>query len=241
VCAAQLKESLRHFASRRAMDIEGLGSKLVDQLVEQGIVKDAADLYRLGAEQLAELDRMGEKSATKLAGALEKSKSTTLGRFLFALGIRDVGESTADALARHFRTLDKLRGAAVAEIEDVPDVGRITAAHVHAFLDEARNGKVIDELIKLGVHWPEIKGTRSGGRELEGKTFVLTGKLTAMSRDEAGDLVREMGGTVSGSVSKKTDYVVVGEDAGSKLKKATELGVKTLDEDEFLKIVGRKP
>ena len=241
VCAAQLKESLRHFASRRAMDIEGLGSKLVDQLVEQGIVKDAADLYRLGPEQLAELDRMGEKSATKLAGALEKSKSTTLGRFLFALGIRDVGESTADALARHFRTLDKLRGAAVAEIEDVPDVGPITAAHVHAFLDEARNGKVIDELIKLGVHWPEIKGTRSGSRELEGKTFVLTGKLTAMSRDEAGDLVREMGGTVSGSVSKKTDYVVVGEDAGSKLKKATELGVKTLDEDEFLKIVGRKP
>src|SRR5262245_13842380 len=240
VCPAQLKESLRHFASRRAMDIEGLGSKLVDQLVEQGLVKDAAGLFRLGAEQLAELDRMGEKSARKLAGALEKSKATTLARFLFALGIRDVGESTAEALARHFRSLEKLREAEVAEIEDVPDIGPVTAAHVHAYLSEARNAKVIDELIRLGVHWPEIKASRAGSRQLEGKTFVLTGKLTSMSRDEAGDLVRGLGGTVSGSVSKKTDYVVVGEDAGSKLKKATELGVKTLDESEFLTMVGRK-
>jgi DNA ligase (NAD+) len=240
VCPAQLKESLRHFASRRAMDIEGLGSKLVDQLVEQAIVKDAAGLYRLGAEQLAELNRMGEKSAANLAEALEKSKKTTLARFLFALGIRDVGESTADALARHFRVLDKLREAAVAEIEEVPDIGPVTAAHVHAFLNEARNAKVIDDLIELGVHWPEIKAPKGGRRELEGKIFVLTGKLTSMSRDEAGDLVRAMGGTVSGSVSKKTDYVVVGEDAGSKLKKASELGIKTLDESEFLKIVGQK-
>jgi DNA ligase (NAD+) len=240
VCPAQLKESLRHFASRRAMDIEGLGSKLVDQLVEQKLVKDAAGLYRLEAERLAELDRMGEKSATKLVEALEKSKTTTLARFLFALGIRDVGESTADALARHFRRIDKLREAAVTEIEEVPDIGPITAAHVRAFLDEARNAKVIDELIKLGVHWPEIKAPKAGSRELEGKTFVVTGKLTSMSRDQAGDLIREMGGTVSGSVSKKTDYVVVGEEAGSKLKKATELGIKTLDESEFLKMVGRE-
>jgi DNA ligase (NAD+) len=239
VCAAQLKESLRHFASRRAMDIEGLGSKLVDQLVEQGLVNDAAGIYRLEAARLADLDRMGEKSAAKITEALEKSKSTTLARFLFALGIRDVGESTADALARHFRKLDKLREAAVTEIEEVPDIGPITAAHVRAFLDEARNAKVIDELIRLGVHWPHIKAPKAGSRELEGKTFVLTGKLTSMSRDEAGDLVREMGGTVSGSVSKKTDYVVVGEEAGSKLKKATELGIKTLDETEFLKLVGR--
>jgi DNA ligase (NAD+) len=163
-----------------------------------------------------------------------------LPRFLFALGIRDVGESTADALARHFLTLDRLREASVEEIEEVPDIGPITAAHVHAFLHEGRNSRVIDELIKLGVHWPEIKAANSGGRELTGKTFVLTGKLASMSRDEAGDLVRHMGGTVSGSVSKKTDYVVVGEDAGSKLKKATELGVKTLDEDQFLAMVGRK-
>lgn len=240
VCPAQLKESLRHFASRRAMDIEGLGSKLVDQLVEQALVKDAAGLFRLGAEQLAELDRMGEKSAANLAEALETSKKTTLARFLFALGIRDVGESTADALARHFRVLDKLRNAVVAEIEEVPDIGPVTAAHVHAFLNEARNAKVIDDLIKLGVHWPEIKAPKGGSRELEGKIFVLTGKLTSMSRDEAGDLVRAKGGTVSASVSKKTDYVVVGEDAGSKLKKATELGIKTLEESEFLKIVGQE-
>jgi DNA ligase (NAD+) len=222
------------------MDIEGLGSKLVDQLVEQELVKDAAALYRLGAAKLAELDRMGEKSAENLEDALERSKSTTLPRFLFALGIRDVGESTADALARHFQTLDKLRQASVEEIEEVPDIGPITAAHVHAFLQERRNSRVIDELIRLGVHWPKIKAEKAGSREFEGKTFVLTGKLASMSRDEAGDLVRQMGGTVSGSVSKKTDYVVVGEDAGSKLKKATELGVKTLDEDQFLAMVGRK-
>jgi DNA ligase (NAD+) len=239
VCPAQLKESLRHFASRRALDVEGLGSKLVDQLVDQGLVKDAADLYRLGASRLAQLDRMGEKSADKLAKALERSKETTLARFLFALGIRDVGESTADALAQHFRTLDALRAAAVAEIEEVPDVGPITAAHVHAFFAEARNAKVIDELLSLGLRWPETRSAAPRNSKLAGKTFVLTGRLSSMSRDEAGDVIRAMGGTVSGSVSKKTDHVVAGEDAGSKLKKAAELGVSILDEDAFLKLVGR--
>jgi DNA ligase (NAD+) len=240
VCPAQLKESLRHFASRRAMDIEGLGTKLVDQLVELGLVKNAAALFRLEVAQLAELDRMGEKSAAKLAQALERSKDTTLPRFLFALGIRDVGEATADALARHFRTLKSLRSATAAEIEEVPDIGPITAAHVHAFLAEARNKKVIDELVSLGVHWPESDQAKSRGGKLNGKTFVLTGRLSSMSRDEAGDVVRELGGTVSGSVSKKTDYVVVGDDAGSKLTKATELGVKILDESEFLALTGRR-
>jgi DNA ligase (NAD+) len=240
VCPAQLKESLRHFASRRAMDIEGLGSKLVDQLVDEGLVKDAADLYRLRVDVLAELDRMGEKSAAKLAKALDRSKETSLPRFLFALGIRDVGEATADALARHFRTFDHLRESNVAEIEDVPDVGPITAGHVHAFLQERRNTQVIDALIELGVRWPEMPADRAGSREFEGKTFVLTGKLSSLSRDEAGDLIRARGGSVSGSVSKKTDFVVVGEDAGSKLKKATELGLQTLDEDQFLALVGRK-
>lgn len=239
VCPAQLKESLRHFASRRAMDIEGLGSKLVDQLVELGLVKDAADVYRIGAPQLAELDRMGEKSAAKLIGALERSKSTTLSRFLFALGIRDVGEATAESLARHFRTLDALRAATTAEIEEVPDIGPITAAHVHAFLAEPRNSRVIDELGKLGVQWPEATAPKARGGAFEGKTFVLTGRLASMSRDEAGDIIREMGGTVSGSVSKKTDYVVAGDDAGTKLRKATELGLSILDEDEFLKLAGR--
>jgi DNA ligase (NAD+) len=239
VCPAQLKESLRHFASRRALDIEGLGSKLVDQLVEQEIVKDAADLYRLGVNELVELERMGEKSAEKLIKALEKSKETTLSRFLFALGIRDVGESTAEALARHFRTFDRLRKSATAEIEEVPDVGPITAAHVHAFLHEPRNAKVIDELIKHGLRWPEMRDSEPGDRKFDGKTFVLTGKLSSLTRDDAGDIIRGMGGTVSGSVSKKTSYVIAGEDAGSKLSKASELGLTILDEGQFLKLIGR--
>jgi DNA ligase (NAD+) len=240
VCPAQLKETLRHFASRRAMDIEGMGTKLIDQIVDQELVQDAADFYRLRVETLAELDRMGEKSAAKLASAIERSKTTTFPRFLFALGIRDVGEATAESLARHFRTLESLRNSSAAEIEEVPDVGPVTAAHVHAFLHEPRNARVIDALVKLGVTWPEMPTTGPGSKELEGKTFVLTGKLASMSRDDAGDLIRAQGGTVSGSVSKKTDYVVVGEDAGSKLKKAVELGVKLLDEGEFLALVRLK-
>ena len=240
VCPAQLKESLRHYASRRALDIEGLGSKLVDQLVDQGLVKNAADLYRLDARQLADLDRMGDKSATNLAESLERSKETTFARFLYALGIRDVGEATAEVLARHFRTLDALRNSTVAEIEEVPDIGPITAAHVHAFLHESRNAKVIDDLLRLGMRWPAIRAVKSRHKAFDGKTFVLTGKLSAMSRDEAGDLVRELGGKVAGSVSKKTDFVVAGEDAGSKLKKAVELGIKILDEAQFLRMAGRK-
>jgi DNA ligase (NAD+) len=240
VCPAQLKESLRHFASRRALDIEGLGSKLVDQLVDAGLVKDAADLYRLKAGQLAELERMGEKSAVNLMESLERSKTTTLARFLFALGIRDVGEATAEALARHFRSLDVLRRSPAEEIEEVPDIGPITAAHVHAFLAERRNSRVIDSLLRLGLHWPEIRQVAPRSNVLNGKTFVLTGKLSTMTRDEAGDLIRELGGKVAGSVSKKTDYVLAGEDGGSKLRKATELGVRILDEEEFLKMAGRK-
>ncbi|HKX98611.1 MAG TPA: NAD-dependent DNA ligase LigA [Steroidobacteraceae bacterium] len=240
VCPAQLKESLRHFASRRAMDIEGLGNKLVDQLVESGLVKDAAGLFRLRAAQLSELDRMGDKSAAKLVEALERSKTTTLARFLFALGIRDVGEATAESLAKHFRTLKALRAASVEAIEEVQDIGPITAAHVRAFMDESRNAGVIDQLIELGVRWPETAAANEKGGALEGKTFVLTGRLASLSRDEAGDLIREAGGTVSGSVSKKTDFVVAGDEAGSKLKKANDLGLKILGEDEFLELLGRR-
>jgi DNA ligase (NAD+) len=240
VCSAQLKESLRHFASRRAMDIEGLGSVLVDQLVDAGLVGNPADLYRLKVSQLAELERMGEKSAANVIESLERSKETTFARFLFALGIRDVGETTAAALARHFHTLEALRQASAAGIEEVPDIGPITAGHVHAFLTEKRNAKVIDQLLRLGVHWPEERQAAARSNVLAEKTFVLTGKLSSMSRDEAGDRIRELGGTVSGSVSKKTDYVVVGEDAGSKLRKATELGITILDEDEFLRMIGGK-
>jgi DNA ligase (NAD+) len=240
VCPAQLKESLRHFASRRAMDIEGLGSKLVDQLVESGMVEDAAGLFRLQAAQLSELDRMGDKSAAKLAEALERSKSTTLARFLFALGIRDVGEATAESLAKHFRTLKALREAPVEVIEEVQDIGPITAAHVRAYMDESRNAGVIDQLVELGVRWPETPAATSKGGPLEGKTFVLTGRLASLSRDEAGDLIRGAGGSVSGSVSRKTDFVVAGDEAGSKLKKANDLGLKILEENEFLKLLGHR-
>jgi DNA ligase (NAD+) len=240
VCSAQVKESLRHFASRRAMDIEGLGSALIDQLVDSGLVENPADLYRLKLAQLAELERMGEKSAANVIESLERSKETTLARFLFALGIRDVGEATADALARHFRSLEALRQASLAGIEEVPDIGPITAGHVRAFFAEKRNAKVIDNLTRLGVHWPEARQVAARSNALGDKTFVLTGKLSSMSRDEAGDRIRELGGKVSGSVSKKTDYVVVGEDAGSKLRKATELGVRIVDEDEFLRMIGGK-
>ena len=240
VCSAQLKESLRHFASRRALDIEGLGTKLIDQLVDAGLVRDAADLYRLTPKRLAELERMGEKSAANLIEALDRSKETTLARFLFALGIRDVGESTAEALARHFRTLDALRRASAAEIEQVPDIGPVTAGHLHAFFAEKRNAKVIDNLVRLGVHWPETPRAAARSEVLGGKTFVLTGALTNLSRDDAADRIRELGGKVSGSVSKKTDYVVVGAEPGSKLRKATELGVRIIDEGEFLKLIGGK-
>ena len=239
-CPAQLKESLRHFASRRALDIEGLGSKLIDQLVDSGLVRNPGDLFRLTAGQLANLDRMGERSAANLVESFEHSKQTTFARFLHALGIRDVGEATAEALARHFGTLDSLRGSSMEEIEEVPDIGPITARHVHAFFAEPRNARVIDALIQHKVRWPAAQRPSAGNSALSGKTVVLTGKLSTMSRDEAGDYVRELGGKVASSVSKNTDYVVVGDDAGSKLKKATQLGVKVLEEDEFLKLIGRK-
>ncbi len=239
-CPAQLKESLRHFASRRALDIEGLGSKLIDQLVDSRLVRNAADIFKLDVKQLAELDRMGERSAANLLESLERSKQTTFARFLHALGIRDVGEATAESLARHFRTLESLRDSTAAEIEEVPDIGPITAEHVHAFLAEPRNAKVIDALRQHKVRWPAVQEPAVRNSALSGKTVVLTGKLSSMSRDEAGDAIRERGGKVAGSVSKNTDFVVAGDDAGSKLKKATQLGVKILEEEEFLKLIGRR-
>jgi DNA ligase (NAD+) len=237
-CAAQRKESLRHFASRRAMDIEGLGSKLIEQLVEGKLVESAADLYGLKAAQLAALDRMAEKSADNLVAALEASKQTTLQRFLFALGIRDVGEATAAALAGHFGSLEALMEADREQIEEVPDVGPVIAEHVHAFFRERHNRDVIDKLRKSGVAWPDVVRAASDHLPLAGKTFVLTGTLAGMGRAEAQDRIRELGGKASGSVSGKTDYVVAGADAGSKLRKAEKLGVPVLDESEFLKLIG---
>lgn len=240
-CPAQRKESLRHFASRRALDIEGLGTKLVDQLVEEGVagrpVRTPADLYSLTAADLVGMQRMGDKSATKLVQALEKSKRTTLPRFLYALGIRDVGEVTAAALARHFGDLSPIMAASEESLQEIPDIGPAVAAHVYAFFQQPENREVISQLRKAGVHWPKEQIAR---REtpLAGKTFVLTGSLNALTRDEAKDRIASLGGKVSSGVSAKTTYVVAGVEPGSKLDKAMKLGVPILDEDEFVNMLG---
>ena len=236
-CPAQRKEAIRHFASRRALDIEGLGTKIIDQLVDGELVHSPADLYELTLEQLTELDRMGEKSAAKLMTAIGKSKSTTLARFLYALGIRDVGEATAAALSNHFGKLDALLAADEAAIQEVPDIGPIVAAHVQHFFQQQHNREVIDELRNLGVKWTEQKPRTVVEGHLTGKSFVITGTLDSMSRDQAADRITALGGKVSGSVSKKTSYVVVGAEPGSKLQKAQELGVPILDEAGFLQVL----
>ncbi|HEY4366037.1 MAG TPA: NAD-dependent DNA ligase LigA [Steroidobacteraceae bacterium] len=243
ICAAQRKEALRHFASRRAMDIDGLGAKIIDQLVDhpdEAIrVHSPADLYRLTSDQLAGLERMAEKSAANLHAALEHSKHPALARFLYALGIRDVGEATAAALAAHFGSMTALEKADEAAIQQVPDVGPVVAAHVYHFLQQPRNRKVIEELRQRGVRWQEHEPRASAGEGvLTGKTFVLTGSLESMSRDQAADRIVALGGKVSGSVSKKTSYVVAGAEPGSKLAKAQELGVEVLDEAGLLKLLG---
>jgi DNA ligase (NAD+) len=239
-CRAQRQEALRHFASRRAMDIEGLGDKIIEQLVEQDLVKSPADLYTLTLEQLSELERMGEKSAAKLVQAIEKSRDTTLPRFLFALGIRDVGEATALALAQHFGKLEKLLDASVDEIQLVPDVGPVVAAHVAAFVASPDHRKVIARLRKEGVAWADVERPSVEGQPFAGMTFVITGTLESMSREEAQEALVALGAKVSGSVSKKTRYVVAGADPGSKLKKATELGVEVLDEAQFTALLAEK-
>jgi DNA ligase (NAD+) len=239
-CAAQLRGALLHFAARRAMDVDGLGEKIVDQLIEgeSPLVKSPADLYKLNVEQFANLERLGEKSAKNLVDALEKSKKTTLSRFLYAVGIRDVGESTAAALANHFGSIEALQDANEAAIQEVPDVGPVVAAHVYTFFQQPHNREVIQALRERGVHWP-VQKARAAPTEgpLTGKTFVLTGTLESMSRDDAGDRITALGGKVTGSVSKKTSYVVAGAEAGSKLTKAQELGVEILDEAAFLKLI----
>ena len=230
-CPAQRKQALLHFAGRRAMDIEGLGDKLVEQLVDAGIVQSLPGLYKLGVAKLAALDRMADKSAQNLVDALEKSKTPMLARFLFALGIRQVGETTAKDLARHFGTLDKLMNASVEQLLEVPDVGPIVAASIHTFFAQPHNREVVEQLLAAGVAPKESEGEADDRpRPLLGKTLVLTGKFPTLSRDEAQALVEDAGGKVSGSVSKKTHYVIAGEDAGSKLDKAQALGITVLDE-----------
>ncbi|QCR35399.1 NAD-dependent DNA ligase LigA [Nissabacter sp. SGAir0207] len=238
-CGAQRKESLKHFVSRRAMDVDGMGDKIIDQLVEKEYVKTPADLFRLSAGVLTGLDRMGPKSAQNLVNALQKAKETTLARFLYALGIREVGEATAANLAAHFGSVEALRAADLEALKSVQDVGDIVAKHVRNFLEEAHNQQVIDELLDpaIGIHWPAVQVIvpEEIDSPFAGKTVVLTGSLSILSRDEAKDRLTALGAKVSGSVSKKTDLLIAGEAAGSKLAKAQELGIEVIDEAEMVR------
>jgi len=239
VCPAQRKQALRHFASRRAMDIDGLGEKLIDQLVDTGLVMNAADIYRLQADQLLDLERMGEKSAVKLVAAIVRSRSTSLGRFLFALGIPEVGEATAAALAGYFGQLEPLSEASEEELQAVADIGPATAAAVRTFFAQAHNRDVIADLRRLGVSWPDGAGepARVAHGPFAGKALVVTGTLAHMTREAAQARIRAMGGKVVDSVSGRTSYLVCGEKPGSKLKRAMDLGVPVLTEEEFLALI----
>ena len=230
-CAAQRKQAVLHFASRRAMNVEGLGERLVDQLVDKELIRTPADLYRLSKEVFADLERMGDKSAANLVAELDRSRNTTLERLIYALGIRNVGESTARDLARHFGDLEPLARASEEELLQVPDIGPVVARSIRQFFDEPHNRKVMDDLVQAGVHWP--RSAPAPRASAPSKTFVLTGTLAGMTRDDARAAIEAKGHKVVGSVSKKTDFVVAGEDAGSKLEKARALGVRVLDEKQF--------
>ena len=233
-CPAQHKEAVKHFASRKAMDIDGLGDKLVDQLLDRGLIDTVADLYRLTVEQVASLDRLAEKSARNLITALESSRHTTLPRFLFALGIREVGEVTARTLAEHFRDLETLKAADEITLQGAPDVGPTVARHVFTFFRQPHNLEVLQGLIDAGIHWDAMPERSAAALPLAGKTLVITGTLDSLSREEAKARVLSLGGKAAGSVSAKTDYVVAGADPGSKLDKARALGIPVLDEAAFL-------
>jgi DNA ligase (NAD+) len=237
-CEAQRSEALKHFVSRRALDIEGLGSKLIEQLVAIGRIKTPADIFNLDRDELIEMERMGEKSADNLLESIEESKATTLSRFLYGLGIREVGEATASALASFYGKLEAIMGAQEEELQNVPDVGPIVASRIRAFFNESHNAEVIQRLRDSGVHWKDSKpaATTTDGA-LAGKTFVLTGTLSGMTRDEAKDRIQALGGKVTGSVSKKTDFVVCGDNPGSKFKKAQKLAVDTIDQNGLEKLL----
>ncbi|HSR62189.1 MAG TPA: NAD-dependent DNA ligase LigA, partial [Gammaproteobacteria bacterium] len=234
-CLAQQVQRIIHFASRRAMDIDGLGDKIIEQLVEKDLVKNVADLYEITRTQLAGLERMADKSAGNLVRAIEKSKQTTLPRFLYAIGIREVGEATARALAAHFGTLEAIMSASTKELEEVPDIGPVVAQHIVTFFKQKDNVEVIKRLRKAGVTWEEHK--THGEQPLSGQTFVLTGSLDSMTRDEATDVLQSLGAKVTGSVSKNTNYVICGAEPGSKADKAEELNVKILGEKDFLALL----
>ena len=236
-CAAQRKESLKHFVSRKAMDIDGVGGKLIEQLVERELIRTPADLFKLDLTTLMQLERMGEKSAKNALNSLEQAKHTTLARFIFALGIREVGESTALNLANHFKTLEALQNADFEQLQAVPDIGEVVANRILAFWREPHNVDAVNDLIAQGIHWDAVETKEAGDNPFKGKIVVLTGTLSQMGRNEAKALLQEMGAKVSGSVSAKTDFVIAGDAAGSKLTKAQELGITVLSEDEFLALV----
>lgn len=239
-CPAQLKETVKHFASRRAMDIDGLGDKLVELFIEKGLVNEIADLYLLRLDQLVNLERLGKKSAENLLNALEKSKSTTLARFLYALGIREVGEATARNLAYHFTDLEKIVFAKEEDLIKIEDIGSIVASNITGFFRQKHNRELIVKLQQLGIHWPKVKKPSKKTQELAGKTFVLTGTLSVMTRDQAKEKLQALGAKVSESISKKTSYVVAGKDPGSKYTKAQKLDVEVLDEKQFLELISRE-
>lgn len=242
-CAAQRKQALIHFASRKAMDIEGFGEKLVEQLVDHNLTHTLADIYRLDLKALAELDRMAEKSAQNIIDALNKSRKTTLARFIYALGIRNVGEATAKDLARFFGSIEAIKSADIDKLQEVPDVGPVVAESIQNFFSETHNQEVIDALTKsqeqggAGIYWDTVEAQLPQTGLLSGKTFVLTGTLPTLGREEAKALIENAGAKVSGSVSKNTDYVLAGSEAGSKLDKAIELGINILDEAAFLEML----
>ena len=236
-CAAQRKEALKHFVSRKAMDIDGVGGKLIEQLVDRELIHTPADLFKLDLTTLTRLERMGAKSAENALNSLEKAKSTTLARFIFALGIREVGEATALNFANHFKTLDALKAADLEQLQQVPDVGEVVANRIFVFWREAHNVAVVDDLIAQGVHWETVEVKEASENLFKDKTVVLTGTLTQLGRNEAKALLQQLGAKVSGSVSSKTDFVIAGDAAGSKLAKAQELNIRVLTEEEFLEQV----
>ncbi|UXN34321.1 NAD-dependent DNA ligase LigA [Avibacterium paragallinarum] len=236
-CEAQRKEALKHFVSRKAMDIDGVGAKLIEQLVDRELIHTPADLFKLDEVTLMRLERMGPKSAENALNSLEKAKKTTLARFIFALGIRDVGEATALNLANHFKNLDAVKQATIEQLQEVPDVGEVVANRIYVFWREAHNVEVVEDLLAQGIHWDDVEIKEVSENPLKGKTVVLTGTLTQMTRNDAKALLQQLGSKVTGSISAKTDYLIAGDNAGSKLNKALELNVKILTEAEFLSIV----
>lgn len=239
VCEAQRKEAIKHFASRKALDVDGLGDKVVEQLVDRKLIQTPADLFSLSQGHIESLERMGPKSAENLVAALEKAKQTTLAKFLYSLGIREVGEATAQNLANHYKTLDALQNASIEGLQDVSDVGEIVAKHVYYFFKEEHNQEVIDALIVAGLHWPDIAEKSQDDMPLDGLTYVLTGTLNQMGRSEAKAKLQALGAKVSGSVSAKTHALVAGEKAGSKLTKAQDLGIEILTEDDMLALFAK--